>query len=66
MSARKKNAGAVSLGRKGGKAGTGAAKARSSAVAKATALKRWANYTCKPGPSNAAYEPRDCGEKLKP
>ena len=41
---KKKNYHAVALGRLGGKAGTGAAKARSFAHAKAAADKRWAIY----------------------
>jgi hypothetical protein len=36
-----KNKHAVTLGRKGGKAGTGAAKARTSKQARAAALARW-------------------------
>jgi len=41
MTPHPKNAAAVALGRLGGKAGTGAAKARSSEQARAAALKRW-------------------------
>ena len=49
---KRKNPAAVSLGRKGGKAGTGAAKARTSAQARAAAQSRWKNHKAKPGPSN--------------
>jgi hypothetical protein len=49
---KRKNPAAVALGRKGGKAGTGAAKARSSTVAKAAALERWKNHKARPGRSN--------------
>ena len=38
----RKNPAAVALGRRGGRAGTGAAKARTSAQARAAALARWA------------------------
>lgn len=56
--AAKREAAHAEISSKGGKAGTGAAKARSSAVAKAAALKRWANHKATPGPSNGADEPR--------
>ena len=49
---KRKNPAAVALGRKGGKAGTGPAKARSSAVARAAALERWKNHAARPGRSN--------------
>jgi hypothetical protein len=42
----RKNPAAVSLGRKGGKAGTGKAKARTSEQARAAVLKRWENHRC--------------------
>lgn len=51
MSEKRKNPAAVLLGRKGGKAGTGAAKARSSAVARAAALKGWAQRRLLPRPA---------------
>lgn len=43
-----KNPAAVALGRLGGKAGTGAAKARSSEQARAAVLARWAKTKRKP------------------
>ena len=60
---KRKNPAAVALGRKGGKAGTGAAKARSSAVAKAAALERWKNHTARPGRSNIAVRHAEDGAK---
>lgn len=41
MKSKPKNPAAVSLGRAGGKAGTGKAKARSSAQARAAVMARW-------------------------
>jgi len=52
MSAHRKNPAAVALGRKGGKAGSGAAKARSSEAARAAVLQRWKNYRAKTGSPN--------------
>lgn len=49
---RSKNPAAVSLGRKGGKAGSGAAKARSSEAARAAVLQRWKNHRAKTGKPN--------------
>lgn len=46
---KRKNPAAVSLGRKGGKAGSGAAKARSSEAARAAVLQRWKNHRAKTG-----------------
>ena len=44
----RKNPAAVSLGRKGGKAGSGPAKARTPEQARAAALARWAKHRKKP------------------
>lgn len=44
---KRKNPAAVALGRKGGKAGSGAAKARSSDAARAAVLQRWENHRAK-------------------
>lgn len=49
---KRKNPAAVSLGRKGGKAGSGAAKARSSEAARAAVLQRWKNHWAKTGKPN--------------
>lgn len=49
---KRKNPAAVSLGRKGGKAGSGAAKARSSEAARAAVLQRWKNHRAKTGKPN--------------
>lgn len=49
---KRKNLAAVSLGRKGGKAGTGKAKARSSEAARAAVLKRWEKHRAKTGKPN--------------
>lgn len=62
-----KNPAAVALGRLGGKAGTGAAKARTSKQARAAVLARWAKAKRKPKRvarrSNAPHEP--CGAKTQ-
>ena len=50
---KRKNPAAVSLGRKGGSAGRGAAKARSSEAARAAVLQRWKNHRAKTGKPNA-------------
>lgn len=60
---KRKNPAAVSLGRKGGKAGSGAAKARSSEAARAAVLQRWKNHRAKTGKPNDADEPRSPNEK---
>lgn len=49
---KRKNPAAVSLGRKGGKAGRGKAKARSSETARAAVLKRWEKQRAKTGKPN--------------
>ena len=49
---KRKNPAAVSLGRKGGSAGRGAAKARSSEAARAAVLQRWKNHLAKTGKPN--------------
>lgn len=49
---KRKNPAAVALGRKGGKAGSGAAKARSSEAARAAVLQRWKNHRAKTGKPN--------------
>lgn len=54
---KRKNPAAVALGRKGGKAGSGAAKARSSEAARAAVIQRWKNHRAKTGKPNAAYQP---------
>lgn len=54
---KRKNSAAVSLGRKGGKAGSGAAKARSSEAARAAVLTRWKNHRAKTGKPNKADMP---------
>ena len=54
---KRKNPAAVSLGRKGGKAGTGAAKARTSEQARAAALARWKTKKAT-GPQNEKAQPR--------
>ena len=51
---KRKNPAAVALGRKGGKAGSGAAKARSSEAARAAVLQRWKNHRAKTGKPNKA------------
>lgn len=51
---KRKNPAAVALGRNGGKAGSGKAKARSSEAAKAAVLKRWENHWAKTGRPNPA------------
>ena len=51
-----KNPYAVALGKKGGKAGTGAAKARTSEQARAAVLARWARR--KPKASTRRQNPR--------
>lgn len=49
---KRKNPAAVALGRKGGKAGSGKAKARTSEQARAAVLKRWENHRAKTGKPN--------------
>ena len=55
---KRKNPAAVSLGRKGGKAGTGKAKARSSEAARSAVLKRWEKQRAKIGKPNVKAQPR--------
>lgn len=52
MKRKRKNPAAVALGRKGGKAGTGKAKARSSEAARAAVLRRWEKHRAKTGKPN--------------
>ena len=52
---KRKNPAAVALGRKGGKAGSGAAKARSSEAARAAVLQRWKNYRANRAKSGNAH-----------
>ena len=54
---KRKNPAAGSLGRKGGKAGTGKAKARSSEAARSAVLKRWEKQRAKIGKPNNQGQP---------
>jgi len=56
-----KNRHAAALGKKGGKAGRGAAKARTSEQARAAAQARWAKRQPKSEMPNASDEPRPLG-----
>lgn len=61
---KRKNPAAVSLGRKGGKAGSGKAKARTSEHARAAVLKRWEKHRAKTGKPNSSYQPRPRDKSL--
>jgi len=61
-----KNPAAVALGKLGGKAGTGEAKARTSEQARAAVAARWAKTKTKRKPKRAARLPNESGQAQRP